>query len=68
MHFLPMFSCNTRMVIADAFGLPYDALERSAQLETGEWIFVSFKASKQRNVPVFLKTENNESTVAENLK
>ena len=57
-----------RMVIADAFGLPYEALERSAQLETGEWIFVSFKASKQRNVPVFLKTENNESIIASHLR
>ena len=57
-----------RMVIADAFGLPYEALERSAKLETGEWIFVSFKASKQRNVPVFIKTENNETNVAAFLK
>ena len=57
-----------RMVIADAFGLPYEALERSAKLETGEWIFVSFKASKQRNVPVFIKTENNEANVAAFLK
>ncbi|MDV3292849.1 MAG: ATP-binding protein [Nitrososphaerales archaeon] len=57
-----------RMVIADAFGLPYEALERSAQLETGEWIFVSFKAAKQRNVPVFLKTDNNETLVAGYLK
>ena len=52
-----------RMVIADAFALPYEVLERSAQLETGEWIFVSFKAAKQRNVPVFLGTENNETYV-----
>jgi hypothetical protein len=57
-----------RMVIADAFALPYEVLERSAQLETGEWLFVSFKAAKQRNVPVFLKTENNESRVAEYLQ
>ncbi len=57
-----------RMVIADAFALPYEVLERSADLGTGEWLFVSFKASKQRNVPVFLKTENNESFVAEKLK
>lgn len=49
-----------RMVIADAFALPYEVLERSAQLETGQWIFVSFKATKQRGVPVFLTTENNE--------
>lgn len=57
-----------RMVIADAFALPYEVLERSAQLETGEWLFVSFKASKQRNVPVFLKTENNEKSISDFLK
>ena len=56
-----------RMVIADAFALPYEVLERSADLGTGEWLFVSFKAAKQRNVPVFLKTENNEVTVARSL-
>jgi hypothetical protein len=52
-----------RMVIADAFALPYEVLERSAELGTGEWLFVSFKVSKQRNVPVFLRTEDNESSV-----
>jgi len=57
-----------RMVIADAFALPYEVLERSADLGTGEWLFVSFKASKQRNVPVFLRTENNEAVVASKLK
>ena len=56
-----------RMVIADAFALPYEVLERSAELGTGEWLFVSFKAAKQRNVPVFLKTENNEKSVADRL-
>ena len=57
-----------RMVIADAFALPYEVLERSADLGTGEWLFVSFKAAKQKNVPVFLKTENNEGVVADRLK
>jgi len=57
-----------RMVIADAFALPYEVLERTADLGTGEWLFVSFKAAKQRNVPVFLKTENNESFVVQSLK
>ncbi|MDG7007464.1 MAG: ATP-binding protein [Nitrososphaerota archaeon] len=56
-----------RMVIADAFALPYEVLERSADLGTGDWLFVSFKAAKQRNVPVFLKTENNEATIAKSL-
>ena len=57
-----------RMVIADAFALPYEVLERTAGLETGEWLFVSFKAAKQRNVPVFLKTDDNEAKVASSLK
>jgi len=57
-----------RMVIADAFALPYEVLERSADLGTGEWLFVSFKAAKQRNVPVFLKAENNEGFVAASMK
>lgn len=57
-----------RMVIADAFALPYEVLERTADLGTGEWLFVSFKAAKQRNVPVFLSTENNETIIAELLK
>ncbi len=57
-----------RMVIADAFALPYEVLERSADLGTGEWLFVSFKAAKQRNVPVFLKTENNEGALEQRLK
>ncbi|HYC11286.1 MAG TPA: DUF87 domain-containing protein [Nitrososphaerales archaeon] len=57
-----------RMVIADAFALPYEVLERSADLGTGEWLFVSFKATKQRNVPVFLRAENNEDSVAASLE
>jgi len=57
-----------RMVIADAFALPYEVLERTADLGTGEWLFVSFKAAKQRNVPVFLKTENNEGFIAQSLE
>ena len=57
-----------RMVIADAFALPYEVLERSADLGTGEWLFVSFKAAKQRNVPVFLRTEDNEGYVAQSMK
>jgi DNA helicase HerA-like ATPase len=57
-----------RMVIADAFAIPYEVLERTADLGTGEWLFVSFKASRQRNVPVFLETESNEDAVSAFLK
>ena len=57
-----------RMVIADAFALPYEVLERTADLGTGDWLFVSFKAAKQRNVPVFLRTDDNEEFVASHIK
>jgi len=62
---LPRF--YDRMVIADAFSLSYDLLDRTTDLETGEWLFVSYKATKQRNVPVFIKTPNNEEILISNL-
>ena len=62
---LPRF--YDRMVIADAFSLSYDLLDKTTDLETGEWLFVSYKATKQRNVPVFLKTPNNEEILTSKL-
>ncbi|MBS7638624.1 ATP-binding protein [Candidatus Bathyarchaeota archaeon] len=62
---LPRF--YDRMVIADAFSLSYDLLDKTTELETGEWLFVSYRATKQRNVPIFLKTPNNEEILASNL-
>jgi len=55
------------MVIADAFSLSYDLLDKTTDLETGEWLFVSYKATKQRNVPIFVKTPNNEEILISNL-
>lgn len=63
---LPRF--YDRMVISESFALPLEVLERTAQLDTGEWIFVSYKATRRKNVPVFLKTENNEEAIAAYLK
>ncbi len=54
-----------RLVVAEAFSLNYEVLERTAELDTGQWLFVSFKSTKQRNVPVFIQTPNNEDAVAE---
>jgi len=62
---LPRF--YDRMVIADAFSLSYDLLDKTTDLETGEWLFVSYKATKQRNVPIFVKTPNNEDILTTNL-
>lgn len=62
---LPRF--YDRMVIADAFSLSYDMLERTTELETGQWLFVSYKATKQKNVPAFIQTINNEEILVNNL-
>jgi len=62
---LPRF--YDRMVIADAFSLSYDLLDRTTELDIGEWLFVSYKATKQRNVPAFVKTPNNEEIITANL-
>ena len=57
-----------RLVIADAFSLNTDIIERTTELETGQWLFVSYKATRQKNVPVFIQAPNNEEILAENLK
>jgi len=57
-----------RMVVADAYSLGYEVLDRLSELEVGEWLFVSYKASKLRNVPVFIKAENNEEWLIDHLK
>lgn len=62
---LPRF--YDRMVIADAFSLSYNILERTTELETGQWLFVSYKATKQKNVPVFIQTNNNEDILCSRL-
>ena len=60
---LPRF--YDRMVIADAFSLSYDMLEKTTELETGQWLFVSYKATKQNNVPAFIRAPNNEELLLE---
>lgn len=62
---LPRF--YDRMVIADAFSLSYDILEKTTDLETGQWLFVSYKATRQKNVPVFIRTPNNEEILLREL-
>ncbi len=57
-----------RMVIADAYSLDYEVVNRVAELDTGEWMFVSYKATKRRNVPVFISTPNNEKKIIEHVK
>ncbi|MEM1537316.1 MAG: DUF87 domain-containing protein [Candidatus Nezhaarchaeales archaeon] len=52
-----------RRVIAEATGISPDILDKTAYLDVGEWLFVSFRATKLRNVPVFIRAENNEEAL-----
>jgi DNA helicase HerA-like ATPase len=56
-----------RYVIAEAFGLSYDLVDATVSLETGEWLFVSYRATKQKNVPVFIRAPNNEGILTKGL-
>jgi hypothetical protein len=56
-----------RMTIADAFAISYDLLDRTLDLETGQWLFISYKATRRRNVPVFIQAPDNEKTLAQAL-
>jgi DNA helicase HerA-like ATPase len=53
-----------RITIADAFGVSLDLLDKTLDLETGQWMFVSYKAARRKNVPVFIQAADNEETLA----
>lgn len=56
-----------RITIADAFAISYDLLDKTLDLETGQWLFVSYKAARRKNVPVFIEAPDNEATLAKAL-
>jgi len=47
--------------------LSYDLLNKTLDLETGQWLFVSYKATKRKNVPVLIQAPDNGATLAEAL-
>jgi len=55
------------MTVADAFAVSYDLLDNTLDLETGQWSFVSYNATKRKNVPVFIQAPDNEATLAKAL-
>jgi hypothetical protein len=57
-----------RLTIADAYSVSLDLLDKTLDLDAGEWLFVSYNASKRRNVPVFVRTPNNETNLVEALQ
>lgn len=56
-----------RWVIAEAFSLNTALLDKTIDLETGEWLFVSYKATKQKNIPTFIEAPDNEEIVSNRL-
>jgi len=56
-----------RRVIAEAAGISPDILDKTAYLDVGEWLFISFRATKLKNIPVFIKTEDNEDILSNRL-
>lgn len=56
-----------RITVADAFAVSYDLLDRTLDLETGQWLFVSYKATKRRGVPAFIQAPDNEVVLAKAL-
>jgi hypothetical protein len=56
-----------RHVIADASGVSPEILDKTAQLDTGEWLFISHKATRRKNIALFVKTPNNEDILLNNL-
>jgi hypothetical protein len=55
------------MTVADAFAVSYDLLDKTLDLETGQWLFVSYKATRRRGVPVFIQAPDNETMLAKGL-
>lgn len=56
-----------RRVIAEASGVSPEILDKTALLDVGEWLFVSHKATKRRNIPVFIKALNNEEILVKSI-
>ena len=52
-----------RNVVSDAFSISRSVVDKTTELDVGEWIFVSYKATKLKNVPVEIKAENNEDYI-----
>jgi len=48
-----------RQLVAETFGISDSLLDRTLDLESGQWLLVSFKAALPHDVPVFFTAENN---------
>lgn len=56
-----------RQLVAETFGINDSLLDRTLDLESGQWLLVSFKAALPHDVPVFFEAENNLDLLKKNL-
>ncbi|MEM0271205.1 MAG: ATP-binding protein [Thermoprotei archaeon] len=57
-----------RTTISDQFALDPTIVDRTLELQSGEWLLSSYSATGVRNMPMFIRTPNNEGIVIETLK
>lgn len=48
-----------RQLVGETFAISDALLDRTLELETGEWLLVSFKSATPYDIPVFFRAENN---------
>ncbi len=52
-----------RNVVADAFSISRSVVDKVTELDTGQWLFVSYKATRLKNIPIEIETPNNEEYI-----
>jgi len=52
-----------RSVVADAFSISKSIIDKVQGYDMGEWLFMSHVATKYKNIPVEIRTDNNEDYV-----
>lgn len=57
-----------RNVVADAFSISRSVVDKVTELDTGEWLFVSYKATRLKNIPIEITTPNNEEFIKKYLE
>ncbi|PSO06159.1 hypothetical protein B9Q04_17490 [Candidatus Marsarchaeota G2 archaeon BE_D] len=57
-----------RTTISDQFAVDPTIVDKTLELQSGEWLLSSYSATGVRNMPMFITTPNNEETVIETLK
>ncbi|TRM79263.1 ATPase [Sulfolobus sp. B5] len=56
-----------RQLLAETFGISDILLDKTLELEAGQWLLVSFKSALPHDVPVFFSADNNLKILKDNL-